>query len=700
MPTQNFDTEFSNASEWATMYRGHGLQVVPAMHCDPRNVFQWKRPALATWREHCNALVTDSTFAEWYGANGKYAKHEQMGMITGKASDNVGVIDLDTHKMPTAMSWWLGILAEYNSMIEPETWEQITGGGGRQILYRFPANFIIPTIKTPIGVDIRGQGGFAMLPPSQHESGKTYRWKPGCAPFDGLVADAPHWLCEAVMGLWEHHGRGGGVIMAGKERIEPVGEFNDFGFQINGREDKMFRWVWAVVCDLRRDSPIKPSPSALDRYRDESWALYALKMGSNIKGVDNEEGLRREGRGKDVFDLKWKRAIDKWDTEVARDAAQPKPERVSSQQETGEKEKKPESTSPNKIRLFDFAQLILEDIPEVPDYIEPDALGCGGFMLIGGPPKAMKSFFLQDLLVTAATGGTMLDGLFKIDRPLRVFWLQAEMNEKVLRRRAKAMTGLSPAQIDLLAANMIVSDRFKMILDENGVKNAADLIKSAFMDGEAPDIIAFDPMANLFDQENENDNAQVMKFLTQRVDAVRQLVNPMAGVILVHHANKKGPDEIRKDPFNCFRGGGSLRGYYDTGVILFKKNEDGDDREVHFEYRGGESPEPIVVKYQDDGRFKKVDTTAPPEGHSSHDIEFILSEIDRRWKNRNPFAIGMKSARLTLEVYLMQQLKMKRFEAKALIERLVGIEAIGVERWDSKRKLDGYRVLKWHREGQ
>src|SRR5215207_2760628 len=42
------------------------------------------------------------------------------------------------------------------------------------------------------------------------------------------------------------------------------------------------------------------------------------------------------------------------------------------------------------IRTFDFANLVLADIPETPDYIEDNLLGFGGFLLIGGPPKAQK----------------------------------------------------------------------------------------------------------------------------------------------------------------------------------------------------------------------------------------------------------------------------------------------------------------------
>ena len=112
------------------MYRACGLQVIPCYA--PSEVAKgasWKRPKLSEWAEFQGSLVPDAVFARWYGVAGEHSARDNMGILTGHASGNVFVIDLDDQKGPAAGEWWRGILAVHNNGIEPETWRQQTGGG-------------------------------------------------------------------------------------------------------------------------------------------------------------------------------------------------------------------------------------------------------------------------------------------------------------------------------------------------------------------------------------------------------------------------------------------------------------------------------------------------------------------------------------------------------------------------------------------
>jgi hypothetical protein len=108
-----------------------------------------------------------------------------MGVICGRASSGVFVVDLDTYKTPAAAQWWADV-AGSRPADERITAEQRTGGGGRQLFYRAPAWWSPPQgSRAELGVDIRGQGGYAILPPTKHTSGNEYQWLSGQEIWNG-----------------------------------------------------------------------------------------------------------------------------------------------------------------------------------------------------------------------------------------------------------------------------------------------------------------------------------------------------------------------------------------------------------------------------------------------------------------------------------------------------------------------------------
>lgn len=81
----------------------------------------------------------------------------------------------------------------------PETVEARTGGGGRHLFFRHPGEAVRNSVRRlGAGLDVRGDGGYVILPPSLHPSGNPYSWQPGHSPEDRPIADAPPWLLERV----------------------------------------------------------------------------------------------------------------------------------------------------------------------------------------------------------------------------------------------------------------------------------------------------------------------------------------------------------------------------------------------------------------------------------------------------------------------------------------------------------------------
>jgi hypothetical protein len=350
-----------------------------------------------------------------------------------------------------------------------------------------------------------------------------------------------------------------------------------------------------------------------------------------------------------------------------------------------------EATKPRTaIRTASFIDLLNDQTPDEPDYIEPNFLGAGNFCLIAGPPKAQKSFLLTEMLVACATGTSFLGGRYTVPRPLKVFYLQAEMNRKLLRKRARMMGVVLGEERRLLAENLVVTERFHMLLDEQGVKVAAETIKAVFPDG--PDIIAIDPLANLFDGESEDKAPEMMAFLNGRIDALRRAVNPNAAIIMVHHSAKKNSEDMNRDPFVAIRGSGALRGYYDTGVIIYRKSEEAPDRKIFIECRNGESPEPITVRLQQDGRFEVVDTSMQGVSRSMADV--VLEEIRAAWKAGKPLSNAIQTKREGRHVGRVMAAKhgLEAGAVEQLVEQWLMNGIVAIEMVDRHSKTKGLKV--------
>lgn len=116
-----------------------------------------------------------------------------IGVPTG-ATIGCFVLDVDLPEGPASLS----TLEEQHGHL-PETTEQRTGSGGRQLFFVLPDGVDVRNSTSKVGrnLDIRGNGGYVIVPPSGHPSGGHYAWTSarGTAP----AAAAPQWLLELAL---------------------------------------------------------------------------------------------------------------------------------------------------------------------------------------------------------------------------------------------------------------------------------------------------------------------------------------------------------------------------------------------------------------------------------------------------------------------------------------------------------------------
>ncbi len=257
------------------------------------------------------------------------------------------------------------------------------------------------------------------------------------------------------------------------------------------------------------------------------------------------------------------------------------------------------------LPVFSFGQLLDDRSPMPPDIISPRVLTPGGLLVLGGAPKVGKSDFLISLLAHMAAGVPFLG--FTPPQALRVFYLQAEIQYHYLRERMQQIR-LDGAVIAGARDNLFATPKLRMILDDKGLALVVDAVRVRFPDAP-PDIICLDPIRNLFDGGEEgggeNDNNAMMFFLTERVERLREAVAPDCGVILAHHTKKMNRKAVTEDPFQALSGASALRGFYTSGLLMHRPDEDSTMRRLEIELRNGPALQPKLID-KENGRWVEL----------------------------------------------------------------------------------------------
>ncbi len=161
----------------------HAARGWPIFPCRPRG----KEPLIAGGFKAatCDPELIRAWWRRWPRAN--------IGLATGRPSGMV-VLDIDPRNGGAESLRRLPPL--------PRTMAARTGGGGRHVYFRAPsfevrcrANALGP------GLDIKGGGGYVLLPPSVHPSGRRYAWLPVAGPDEAAIAPLPEWLLERLVAL-------------------------------------------------------------------------------------------------------------------------------------------------------------------------------------------------------------------------------------------------------------------------------------------------------------------------------------------------------------------------------------------------------------------------------------------------------------------------------------------------------------------
>ena len=236
-----------------------------------------KHPRISDWTD--KGSTDYDQIKVWFH---DYWPRSNIGVVTGKES-GIFVVDIDTKK--GGIEKWMELEQKHDL---PDTPIVKTGSGGAHVYFKWPEHIVIPTRATlfeGIGIDLRGEGGQAVLPPSENASG-VYFWREGFEPWTVDPAPAPDWLLALISaaGLHGNENERVNVIRAicGVAEGERNQAIYKLACSLRGQDyslETAIMWVTQAAENCDPPYPIKEALDAVNR----AYQKYPAGNWKNVK---------------------------------------------------------------------------------------------------------------------------------------------------------------------------------------------------------------------------------------------------------------------------------------------------------------------------------------------------------------------------------------------------------------------------------
>jgi len=500
------------AKEWALYYLRRGWSVVPVRRGE-------KIPAVP-WHQFQHRRATIGEIEDWFAD-----PTMGVGIVTGPIS-NLIVADFD------------GALgAETEAQILPRIGVgpvALTGGGGTHRLMAHPGRKVPTRTGVLPGMDIRGDGGFIVAPPSIHASGRQYSWDVDFHIDDYGLPTLTDSLTEIICRDVIH---GTGSVSAVTHAAGPLGLP---GVITDGREQYMRDTVLAVVSGLSKRLGRLPTEEEVVA---EGWPQYAAKV-----------DFRRPGRGEAEFRMKVRYTLDRAERGVLRLG---QPNSVATGGATLSAQGVAGGVAPDGgLPLVYFTDINAN--LDAADFVE-GLLTEGGMSVTYGESNCGKTFFMTDLALHVAAG---MEWNGRAVEEGGVIYCALEgshgiSNRVTAWRKHHQMEGLiTPFAIIPISINLLdpAADTERLI----------QAITKAQAEMEKPvRLVVLDTLSRALSGGNEN-APDDMGALVANIDRVRQATG--AHVNGVHHSGK--------DTAKGARGHSLLRAATDTEIEITRATKD------------------------------------------------------------------------------------------------------------------------------
>jgi len=500
-----------------------------------------KHPPVPAWQD---AATTDAdVIRNWW--THLYRGHG-IGIATGGGRI---VLDIDVAGDKRGDDTLHELLERHGDL--PDTVEAITGSGGRHIWLRVPCEVRNDAgRRLGHGIDVRGDGGQVLAPPTVHPNGTRYAWVAGHAPDEHAMAMAPAWLVDLLRDEPAPAPRAPATSTAPDDG--PAARYNarttwdqllgDDGWTLHSERGEQ-RWVRpgksrregasATVGHDGRDV-LKVFTSSVTWLPEGAYSRFGYYACRRHGGDRSAAARALRAEEQRMLPTQPQATIGAPTTTVAPSEAAAVERPTRSQQ--------------MRSRLYHLGTGEF-GIPEATPLID-GVLNEGTLAVIYGPPKSAKSFLMLDQALHIACG---MDWLGRATRAGHVLYVLGE-GAGGAQRRAKAWLthhGLASAPRFHLLADTV------RLLDDLEIGCLLEIIDEL---PERPVAIYIDTLARAMVGGEENDASSMGK-LVHAADRIR--AHTGATVSFVHHAGK--------DATKGSRGSTALLGALDSEFSVSKE---------------------------------------------------------------------------------------------------------------------------------
>ncbi|HEV7646224.1 MAG TPA: bifunctional DNA primase/polymerase [Pyrinomonadaceae bacterium] len=454
-----------------------------------------------------------------------------IAIATGKVS-NIVVLDVDPRH------GGFDSLAKYPL---PQTMKARTGGGGEHYFFRPGEREIRNSAgKLGAGLDIRGDGGYVVAPPSNHLQG-VYEWE----NWDE-IAEMPDFF------------RVFSAFRSENFEKEPSTNHTKNTSQQDSNTSAFF------PAGTRNNELASLAGTMRRRGFGENAIRQALLIENQERCQPPLEAAEVKEIARSIARYQFRESVESGESRESRESGKSRESRESG-------ESLDSQNSQNSLRVWNLNEFLNRSF-ETKENMCFEA-GRGDLVMVAARTNGGKSTLLRNCLLSLATGRQFAPFVPE-QRPRRVMLLDFEADEAELQRDLLVMTrDFSLPERELLAENFrlipkgfVGGDMFQLNRHFGFVQ---DIIR-----GHLSEVIVIDNISSAFTLNDENNNAEVTGKVVKPLFKLAQTSG--AAVVFAHHIGKMS--EVSRDEVYLGRGASALsclaktvfnlRGRVDTGETV------------------------------------------------------------------------------------------------------------------------------------